>query len=184
LRKERASAQAGVEIEPLTGSDLTEHHWDVFFECYQDTGARKWGTPYLTRDFFQLLHERMADKVLMVMAKREGRYIAAALNLIGGETLFGRYWGALEHQDCLHFELCYHQAIEFALAHGLTRVEAGAQGAHKLARGYRPKLVYSAHDIAHTGLREAISAYLKRERPAVERERLSLEAETPYRKDV
>jgi len=182
LRKERASAQAGLEIEPLTGSDLTDLHWDVFFECYQDTGARKWGTPYLTRAFFHLLHERMADKVLMVMAKREGRYIAAALNLIGGDTLFGRYWGALDHQDSLHFELCYHQAIEFALAHGLTRVEAGAQGAHKLARGYRPKLVYSAHDIAHVGLREAIGAYLKRERPAVEQERLSLEADTPYKR--
>jgi predicted N-acyltransferase len=184
LRKERASAQAGLEIEPLTGSDLTEHHWDVFFECYQDTGARKWGTPYLNREFFQLLHERMADKVLMVMAKRDGRYIAAALNLIGGDTLFGRYWGALEQQDCLHFELCYHQAIDFALAQGLTRVEAGAQGAHKLARGYRPQLVYSAHDIAHDGLREAIDAFLKRERPAVARERVSLEAETPYRKDA
>lgn len=184
LRKERAAAQAGLEIEPLTGSDLTAQHWDVFFECYQDTGARKWGRPYLNRDFFHLLHERMADSVLMVMAKREGRYIAAALNLIGGDTLFGRYWGTLEPQDCLHFELCYHQAIDFALARGLTRVEAGAQGAHKLARGYRPQLVYSAHDIAHVGLREAVGAYLNRERPAVERERLSLEAETPYRKDA
>ena len=184
LRKERAAAQAGLEIEPLTGADLAEHHWDVFFECYQDTGARKWGTPYLTREFFHLLHERMAHKVLMVMAKREGRYIAAALNLIGGDTLFGRYWGTLEHQDCLHFELCYHQAIDFALAHGLTRVEAGAQGAHKLARGYRPQRVFSAHDIAHAGLRDAIGAFLERERPAVERKRLNLEAETPYRKEA
>ena len=182
LRKERALAQAGLTIEQLTGSELAERHWDVFFRCYQDTGARKWGTPYLNRDFFTLLHERLADKVLMVMAKRDGRYIAAALNMIGGDTLFGRYWGALEHHDNLHFELCYHQAIDFALAHGLTRVEAGAQGAHKLARGYRPRLVYSAHDIVHTGLREAVSAFLKRERPAVERERLNFENETPYRK--
>ncbi len=183
LRKERAAAQAGLEIEFLTGSDLAESHWDVFFECYQDTGARKWGTPYLTRDFFSLLGQRMADKVLMVMAKRDGRYIASALNMIGGDTLFGRYWGALEHHDNLHFELCYHQAIDFALAHGLTRVEAGAQGAHKLARGYRPQLVYSAHDIAHTGLREAINAFLERERRAIARERLNMEGETPYKKD-
>ena len=183
LRKERAAAQAGVEIECLTGSDLADQHWDIFFECYQDTGARKWGTPYLTRSFFQLLHERMADKILMVMAKKDGRYIAAALNLIGGDTLFGRYWGALERQDNLHFELCYHQAIEFALANGLKRVEAGAQGAHKLARGYRPQLVYSAHHIVHTGLREAVGAVLQRERHAVERERLNMENDTPYRKN-
>ncbi len=182
LRKERASAQSTVKIEPLTGADITEEHWDVFWACYQDTGARKWGTPYLTREFFTLLHERMADKILMIMASRDGRYVAAALNMIGSDTLFGRYWGALEHHDSLHFELCYHQAIEYALAHGLTRVEAGAQGAHKLARGYRPQLVHSAHDIAHSGLREAINAYLERERPAVERERLSLEGETPYKR--
>jgi hypothetical protein len=182
LKKERASAQAGVTIEPLTGSDITEAHWDVFWECYQDTGARKWGTPYLTRDFFSLIGERMADKILLVMARRNGDYFASALNFIGGETLFGRYWGTLDDQDSLHFELCYHQAIEYALAHGLTRVEAGAQGAHKLARGYRPQLVYSAHHIAHSGLREAVGEYLRRERPAVEHERLHLEAETPYKK--
>lgn len=182
LRKERASAQAGIEIEPLTGSDITEAHWDVFWACYQDTGERKWGTPYLTRDFFSIIGERMADDILLVMAKKDGEYFASALNFIGGETLFGRYWGALAHHDCLHFELCYHQAIDFALARGLTRVEAGAQGQHKLARGYRPQLVYSAHDINHSGLREAISAYLRRERPAVEHERLLLEDETPYKR--
>ncbi len=182
LRKERASAQAGIEIEPLTGSDITEAHWDVFWACYQDTGERKWGTPYLTRDFFSIIGERMADDILLVMAKKDGEYFASALNFIGGETLFGRYWGALAHHDCLHFELCYHQAIDFALARGLTRVEAGAQGQHKLARGYRPQLVYSAHDINHSGLREAISAYLRRERPAVEHERLQLEDETPYKR--
>ncbi|MCH8488966.1 MAG: GNAT family N-acetyltransferase, partial [Oceanicaulis sp.] len=138
LRKEREAAQADVKIELLTGSDITEAHWDVFYACYLDTGARKWGQPYLNREFFSLIGQRMADKILLVMASRNGAYIASALNFIGIDTLYGRYWGALESHDSLHFELCYHQAIEFALAHGLTRVEAGAQGAHKLARGYRP----------------------------------------------
>lgn len=182
LKKERQAAQAGLTIEQLNGADLSEHHWDVFFACYQDTGARKWGAPYLNREFFQLIHERMADHVLLVMAKDEGgRYIAAALNFIGSQALFGRYWGCLEHRDNLHFELCYHQAIEFALERGLKRVEAGAQGAHKLARGYRPRLVYSAHHIAHEGLRAAVADFLKQERPAVEAERVALEAETPYK---
>jgi predicted N-acyltransferase len=182
LKKERQAAQAGLTIEQLSGAELTEHHWDVFFECYQDTGARKWGAPYLNREFFQLIHERMAEDVLLVMAKDEsGRYIAAALNFIGSEALFGRYWGCLEHRDNLHFELCYHQAIEFALERGLKRVEAGAQGAHKLARGYRPRLVYSAHDIVHEGLRAAVADFLAQERPAVEGERLALEVETPYK---
>lgn len=182
LKKERQAAQAGLTIEQLSGADLTEHHWDVFFACYQDTGARKWGAPYLNREFFQLIHERMAEDILLVMAKDEGgRYIAAALNFIGSQALFGRYWGCLEHRDNLHFELCYHQAIEFALERGLKRVEAGAQGAHKLARGYRPRLVYSAHDIAHEGLRAAVADFLDQERPAVEAERVALEAETPYK---
>lgn len=184
LRKERAAAQSGVEIEQLTGAALTEHHWDVFFACYQDTGERKWGTPYLNRDFFELIHQRMADKILLVMAKSEGEYIAAALNFIGSETLFGRYWGALAFSDQLHFELCYHQAIEYALAHGLKRVEAGAQGGHKLARGYRPQLVYSAHDIVHEGLSGAVDRFLRAESRAVETERLSLDQDSPYRKDV
>ena len=184
LRKERAAAQDGLTIEALTGSDLTEHHWDVFFACYQDTGERKWGTPYLNRNFFALIHERMADQILMVMARDEaGRYIAAALNFIGSEALYGRFWGCLEHRDNLHFELCYHQAIDFALARGLARVEAGAQGQHKLARGYRPRLVYSAHDIVHDGLRGAVADYLSQERPAVEAERLALEHETPYKSE-
>ncbi|XBQ15950.1 MAG: GNAT family N-acetyltransferase [Oceanicaulis sp.] len=183
LKKERAAAQAGLEIEPLTGDAITEAHWDVFFACYQDTGARKWGTPYLTREFFSLTGARMADRILLVMAKREGRYIASALNFIGSDALFGRYWGCLEDQDSLHFELCYHQAVDFALAHGLKRVEAGAQGAHKLARGYRPVIVRSAHDIVHPGLRAAVAEYLDRERPAVEAERLALAAETPYKSE-
>jgi len=182
LKKERAAAQAGLTIEQLNGADLSEHHWDVFFECYQDTGARKWGAPYLNREFFQLIHERMSEDILLVMAKVEsGRYIAAALNFIGSQALFGRYWGCLEHRDNLHFELCYHQAIDFALERGLKRVEAGAQGAHKLARGYRPRLVHSAHDIVHEGLRAAVADFLEQERPAVEAERVALEAETPYK---
>ncbi len=182
LKKERAAAQAGLTIEQLNGADLTEHHWDVFFDCYQDTGARKWGAPYLNREFFQLIHERMSEDILLVMAKDEGgRYIAAALNFIGSQALFGRYWGCLEHRDNLHFELCYHQAIDFALERGLKRVEAGAQGAHKLARGYRPRLVYSVHDIVHEGLRAAVADFLEQERPAVEAERVALEAETPYK---
>lgn len=181
LKKERKTAQEAVEIEQLSGSALTEAHWDFFFECYQDTGARKWGTPYLNRAFFRLIHERMADKVLLVTARRGGRYVASALNFIGSQTLFGRYWGCLEDHDSLHFELCYHQAIDFALAHGLDRVEAGAQGAHKLARGYRPRLVHSAHDIVHPGLRHAVAAFLDQEKPAVEAERLAMEDETPYK---
>mgnify|MGYP006278191585 FL=1 len=182
LRKERQAAQAGLTIQALTGEQLTPEHWDVFFECYQDTGERKWGMPYLNRTFFGLIHERMADDVLLVMASDEsGRYIASALNFIGSHTLFGRYWGCLEHRDFLHFELCYHQAIDFALARGLTRVEAGAQGGHKLARGYRPRLVFSAHDIVHEGLRAAVAEFLDAERPAVEAERVALDAETPYK---
>ena len=181
LRKERKTAQDSVTIEQLTGDALTEHHWDVFFACYQDTGDRKWGTPYLNREFFSLIHERMADKVLLVMAKDGEDYIASALNFIGSDTLYGRYWGALRFADQLHFELCYHQAIDYALAHGIRRVEAGAQGGHKLARGYRPQLVYSAHDVVHEGLHGAVERYLRSERRAIEIERLSLIKESPYK---
>ncbi|MFP4519166.1 MAG: GNAT family N-acetyltransferase [Oceanicaulis sp.] len=183
LRKERKIAQENVEIEQLSGSALTHAHWEVFYACYQDTGARKWGAPYLNRETFALIHERMADKVLLVLARREGRYVASALNFIGSDTLFGRYWGCLEDHDSLHFELCYHQAVDYALAHRLSRVEAGAQGAHKLARGYRPALVRSAHDVVHPGLRDAVADFLAQERPAVEAERLAMEAETPYKKE-
>ncbi|WBQ14471.1 GNAT family N-acetyltransferase [Hyphomonadaceae bacterium BL14] len=181
LRKEREIAQANVKIELLTGSDITEAHWDVFFACYLDTGARKWGQPYLNREFFSLIGQRMADRILLVMASRDGRYIASALNFIGSDTLYGRYWGALDSHDSLHFELCYHQAIEYALAHGLTRVEAGAQGAHKLARGYRPHLVHSAHHIEHEGLRAAVARYLASERPAMIRECAAMDAESPFK---
>lgn len=183
LRKEREIAQASVKIELLTGAEITEAHWDVFFACYLDTGARKWGQPYLNRDFFSLIGQSLADKILLVMASRDGRYIASALNFIGSDTLYGRYWGALDAHDSLHFELCYHQAIEFALAHGLTRVEAGAQGAHKLARGYRPHLVHSAHHIEHEGLRAAVARYLAAERPAMIAECAAMDAESPFKKE-
>ncbi|WP_417470132.1 GNAT family N-acetyltransferase [Maricaulis sp.] len=181
LRKERAAARAGLEIEHLTGSDLRPEHWDVFFACYQDTGARKWGRPYLNREFFELIHQRMADKVLLVLAKKDGRYIAAALNFIGSHALYGRYWGLLEDHPHLHFELCYHQAIELAITLGLNRVEAGAQGEHKLARGYRPLPVYSAHWIAHEGFRAAVADYLERERPAVLADITLLDEESPFK---
>lgn len=167
LRKEREAAQHGLEIEQLTGDDLRPEHWDVFFACYQDTGSRKWGFPYLNRAFFDLIHQRMRDRVLLVMAKQDGRYIAAALNFIGSHALYGRYWGRLADHPFLHFELCYHQAIDAAIALKLDRVEAGAQGEHKLARGYLPSPVYSAHYIADDGFRGAVSDFLDRERPAV-----------------
>lgn len=168
LKKERAEAQAGVDrIVALTGSDLCEAHWDAFWVFYQDTGARKWGQPYLTRAFFSLLGERMAERVLLFLAYRGDRPVAGALNLIGGDTLYGRYWGCTEDVPYLHFELCYHQAVDWAIAHGMRRVEAGAQGAHKLARGYLPVPVWSAHHIAHPGLKRAVADYLDRERRAV-----------------
>lgn len=181
LRKERAAAQDGLEIEALTGGELTEHHWDVFFACYQETGSRKWGIPYLNRDFFSLIHERMAGQVLLVMARREGEYIASALNFIGSQALYGRYWGLLEPHDNLHFELCYHRAIDYAIEHGLSRVEAGAQGPHKLPRGYRPKPVHSAHLLTNEGFAEAVERFLRRERVAVDAEIVELETQTPYK---
>jgi predicted N-acyltransferase len=184
IRKERREALGdGVEIEWLTGSDLTEAHWDVFFAFYLDTGSRKWGSPYLTRRCFSLLGETMADQILLVLAKHAGRYVAGALNVIGQDTLYGRYWGGIEDHPFLHFEVCYYQAIEFAIAHKLTRVEAGAQGAHKLARGYLPSETYSAHYIADPALRRAVADYLKRERRAVAREIALLSEEAPYRRE-
>lgn len=182
LRKERDAAQSGVEIERISGSGLTETLWDVFFDCYQDTGSRKWGTPYLTRSFFSIVGERMADRVLLVIARKDGAPVACALNFIGSDALYGRYWGSLVDQDSLHFELCYHQAIEYAIEHRLSRVEAGAQGAHKLARGYRPVLVHSAHDVRHPGLRAALAEHLQAEQAAVAAEQLALDAESPYKK--
>ena len=183
-RERREALSPGIEVEWLTGSDLTERAWDHFFAFYIETGSRKWGRPYLTRQFYSLIGETMADKVLLVMAKRAGRYIAGAINFIGGDTLFGRHWGAIEHHPFLHFELCYYQAIEYAIQHKLGRVEAGAQGEHKLARGYMPVTTYSAHYIADPALRRAIADYLKRERAYVASAGAELAAMGPFRKDL
>jgi predicted N-acyltransferase len=182
IRREREAALAGLEVEHVTGSAIAERHWDAFWTFYQDTGARKWGSPYLSRAFFSLLGERMADRVLLIFATRRGRPIAGALNLIGDDALYGRYWGASEEVPHLHFEICYYQAIEAAIARGLKRIEAGAQGPHKLSRGYRPVPTWSAHFIADPRLREAIAAFLEAERPAVLREIAQLEEMTPFRK--
>ncbi len=170
IRRERRDAVAGVDIVRLTGADLTEAHWDAFFAFYMDTGSRKWGQPYLNRRFFSLLGERMADQVLLIMARRGGTWIAGALNLIGGDCLYGRNWGCLEDVPFLHFELCYYQAIESAIDMGLARVEAGAQGPHKIARGYLPSAVFSAHYIADPALRAPVARFLDEERRAVQGE--------------
>ncbi|MEM7458007.1 MAG: GNAT family N-acetyltransferase [Pseudomonadota bacterium] len=183
LRKERAKAQAGLTFKHLTGDQITEDHWDAFFEFYMDTGSRKWGYPYLNRETFSLLGARMADQILLIMAYDDDIPIAGALNLIGSDTLYGRYWGCTDPRPFLHFETCYYQAIDFAIAHNLQTVEAGAQGGHKLARGYVPVTTYSAHWIAHQGLRDAIGDYLKRERHAVEHESEYLMKRTPFKKD-
>ena len=182
IRKERAAAIEGLEIEHVAGAALTEAHWDAFWHFYQDTGSRKWGRPYLTRAFFSLLGERMADRVLLILARRNGRPIAGALNLIGAETLYGRFWGCTEEVPFLHFELCYYQAIDAAIARGLKTVEAGAQGEHKLARGYVPVATWSAHHIPDPGFRRAIADFLARERHAVEHEIDALCEITPFRK--
>jgi predicted N-acyltransferase len=182
IRKERAAASAGLEIVHLTGAEIEEAHWDVFWAFYQDTGARKWGQPYLTRAFFSLLGERLGARLLLILALRDGKPIAGALNLIGAEALYGRYWGCVEDVPHLHFELCYYQAIDAAIARGLARVEAGAQGAHKLARGYRPVPTFSAHHLRDPRLREAVADYLAAERRAVAREIAALDEMTPFRK--
>jgi uncharacterized protein len=182
IRRERRDAlQNGISVEWITGSDITEAHWDAFFAFYMDTGSRKWGRPYLNRAFFSMLGERMADRVLLVMAKRGGRYIAGAINLIGDTRLYGRNWGCIEDHPFLHFEICYYQAIEFAIAKGLDRVEAGAQGEHKLARGYRPVITSSAHDIADPSLRRAVKSYLEQERLYVAEAAEELCSATPFR---
>ena len=182
LRKERAKAQDGVDIRALTGEAIRPEHWDAFWQFYQDTGARKWGRPYLTRAAFTLMGERMADKVLLVMAFIEGQPVAGALNFIGSEALYGRYWGAVVDKPFLHFELCYYQAIDAAIALGLKRVEAGAQGQHKLARGYKPVPTWSAHYITDPGFRSAVADFLERERRGVAQEQLWLGERTPFRK--
>jgi hypothetical protein len=183
LRKERASVrEAGVEFEHLTGRAITEAHWDRFFDFYMDTGSRKWGHPYLTRDFFSRIGASMADQILLVMAKLDGDYIAGALNLFGEGTLFGRNWGAVRPLPFLHFETCYYQAIDFAIARGLNKVEAGAQGTHKLLRGYLPEETHSAHYIVHPGLARAVDDYLAREREAVRENIDELAAQSPFKK--
>lgn len=181
-RERRAAVAAGITIERLTGAAITEEAWDAFWTFYMDTGSRKWGRPYLARAFFRLVGERMADRVLLVMARRESRYVAGAINFIGATALYGRNWGCIEHHPFLHFEVCYHQAIDFAIERGLSRVEAGAQGEHKLARGYRPVTTYSAHDIADPALRRAVADYLVRERLHVTMAGEELEEMTPFRK--
>jgi uncharacterized protein len=185
IRRERADALGnGISVHCLTGADLTEDVWDHFFAFYMETGSRKWGRPYLTRPFFSLVGQAMSDRILLVMAKRNGRWIAGAINFIGSHTLFGRHWGAIEHHPFLHFELCYYQAIDYAITHKLSRVEAGAQGEHKIARGYMPVTTYSAHYIADPGLRRAIADYLVRERAYVAAAGEELAATGPYRHDA
>ncbi len=182
MRKERRQAQEGVTIKTLTGDDIKPEHWDAFWEFYQDTGQRKWGTPYLTREAFDLFGERMGDRVLLIFAYMDGTPIAGALNFIGGKALYGRYWGCVLDKPFLHFELCYYQAIEVAIELGLDRVEAGAQGGHKLARGYEPVRTWSAHWIADPGFREAVSDFLERERHGVQADQLILERRQPFKK--
>jgi len=182
IRRERRDALGdGIAIRLLTGRDITEAHWDAFFDFYTDTGSRKWGHPYLTREFFSLAGESMAERTLLILCERAGRPIAGALNFIGGKTLYGRYWGCLEDHRFLHFEACYYQAIEYAIAHGLKTVEAGAQGPHKLARGYVPRETYSAHLIANPSLRDAVAEYLEQERDYVAMENEELSRHAPYR---
>ena len=184
LRKERARAiENDIEIHWLTGDAIQPEHWDAFWIFYQDTGARKWGTPYLKRAFFDLAQEHLRDDILLVMCRRNGRWIAGALNLIGRETLFGRYWGCTEDHPCLHFEVCYYQAIDYAIQNGLKRVEAGAQGGHKLARGYEPITTKSLHWITDPGFRRAVSEYLEGERDAVDYENRALAKRTPFKKE-
>ncbi|HEY1960934.1 MAG TPA: GNAT family N-acetyltransferase [Rhizomicrobium sp.] len=183
LRKERAAVFGdGVEFEWLSGHEITEAHWDRFFGFYMDTGSRKWGTPYLARDFFSRVGDSMSEQIVLILAKRSGRYIAGALNFMGEGALFGRNWGCTESVPFLHFETCYYQAIEFAIARGLKRVEAGAQGEHKLLRGYLPVATYSAHYIAHSGLRRAIADFLCHEREAVAEQIEVLAEHGPYKK--
>ncbi len=185
IRRERREAlEAGVTIHWITGADITEEVWDAFFAFYLETGSRKWGRPYLTREFYRLIGARMADQILLVMAKRAGRWIAGAINFIGPDTLYGRHWGAIEHHPFLHFEVCYHQAIEFAIAHRLSTVEAGAQGEHKLARGYLPVTTRSAHYIEDPNFRKAVASYLASERRYIAELGSELVEAGPFRHDL
>jgi predicted N-acyltransferase len=183
IRRERSAALAGLSVRHLTGAEISEAHWDAFWDFYQDTGSRKWGRPYLTRDFFSMLGAEMGDQVLLILAERDGVPIAGALNLIGSDALYGRYWGASEEVPFLHFELCYYQAIDAAIARGLTRVEAGAQGEHKLARGYAPVTTWSAHYIPDPNFRRAVAEFVERERLAVAEEQAFLGEMMPFRRE-
>ncbi len=183
IRKERAQAQRfGGEIHTFSGDNLRPEHWEAFWQFYQDTGARKWGTPYLTRRFFDIAQETLRDDMALVLAERDGRYVAGALNFVGRHALYGRYWGCIEHHPCLHFELCYYQAIDVAIARGLDRVEAGAQGEHKLARGYLPTQTHSLHWVGDPGFADAIDRYLQAERQAIEEEIEVLTDYGPFKK--
>ena len=182
IRRERREAIVNdIDVEWVTGSDLLEHHWDAFFEFYEDTTYRKWGSSYLTRQFFSLIGETMPEQVLLILAKRDNRYVAGAINFIGGDTLFGRNWGCTEHHPFLHFELCYYQAIDFAIAHKLKVVEAGAQGSHKIARGYLARETYSAHWLADANFREAVADFLRREKRYVESDINYVEEHSPFK---
>lgn len=184
IRKEReAVRRTGLTVRALAGADIQARHWDAFYAFYMDTGSRKWGSPYLTRAFFSLLGETMADRVVLVMAEQDGQPVAGALNLRGRDALYGRNWGCIADYKFLHFEACYYQAIDYAIEHGLARVEAGAQGEHKIQRGYLPTLTHSAHWVADPRLRAAIDDYLLRERPAVENEAAALMAYSPFRQE-
>ena len=183
IRRERQTARSfGGTIRALTGDQIEPHHWEAFWRFYQDTGARKWGTPYLTRRFFNEAHETLRDDMLLILAERNGEPVAGALNFIGRDVLYGRYWGCAEDHPCLHFELCYYQAIDFAIAQGLRRVEAGAQGEHKLARGYLPVATHSLHWVGDEGFRDAIEQYLRAERAAVDEDIEVLTEYGPFRK--
>jgi len=182
IKKERKAALlSGIDIEILEGTDIKQHHWDAFFEFYLDTSTKKWGQPYLNRNFFERIGGSMANKIVLMLCKKHEHYIAGALNFKSDDTLYGRYWGCIEDHPYLHFETCYYQAIDFAIAHGLKTVEAGAQGPHKLARGYVPTLTYSAHWIENPGFREAVEHYLQHERHAVDAELEFLASKTPFK---
>lgn len=183
LKRERREAlSAGITVEALSGRELTEAVWDDFYGFYQDTGSRKWGRPYLNREFFSRVGAAMGERIVLMMARRAGRHIAGAINFRGANTLYGRNWGCIEDHPFLHFEVCYHQAIDYAIAHRLSRVEAGAQGEHKLARGYRPVVTRSLHHIADPGLGRPVAAYLAQERAQIAAAQAALEAEAPFRK--
>jgi predicted N-acyltransferase len=182
IRRERRDALSdGVEIEWLQGAQIQEHHWDAFYQFYVDTGGRKWGTPYLTREFFSLVGASMSDDVLLIMCKRGGRYIGGAINFVGSECLYGRNWGCTEDVRFLHFEACYYQAIDYAIEHGLDRVEAGAQGQHKLARGYLPSHTYSAHWLANKSFSDAVGNFLDEENRYIDEEIDFLQAHSPFK---